>query len=408
MTSPAEDTHVWVDDDDAFEDFLDAALAEDVYYLDTEFHREKTYYPQLALIQVELAGQVYIIDPLEVETTWLVELFESSSLCVLHAAQQDMDVLAQSVGAIPARIYDTQIAASFLGYSQPSLASLLQSFMKVTVPKSDRLSDWLQRPLTKDQLTYAASDVRYLPELHRLISARLEQLGRTAWANEAFEELRTRPTGPGLVEDAWLRVKDVRTVKGRSRWVARSVAAWRESRAMSLNLPPRHVLSDIAILGIAQRPPRNREELAKVRGVDSRHLSGRHGDELWASIEKGLADASSGELHFPATETEEVDKTMRSAVTLVSAWIAELARHSQLDTAMLATRRDIIDLLAQSPSARLRQGWRADIVGHDIEDLVQGRKALTFGENGRGRSLTLVDVPQQGPNDGITGAAPVD
>ena len=408
MTNLSESTHVWVDTDDAFEDFLDIALAEDVYFLDTEFHREKTYYPQLALVQVEVAGQVYILDPLELEMSWMVELFESDALCVLHAAQQDMDVLAQSVGAIPSRIYDTQIAASFLGYSQPSLASLLQSFLKVTVPKNDRLSDWLQRPLTDDQLSYAASDVRYLPELHRLISVRLDELGRTAWAREAFEELRTRPTGPGDVLDAWLRVKDVRTLKGRSRWVARSVAAWREGRAMALNLPPRHVLSDIAILGIAQRPPRNREEMAKVRGVDSRHLSGRHGDDLWHSVEQGLADSKAGDLHFPVSDTEEIDKSMRSAVTLVSAWITELARQSHLDTALLGTRRDIVELLSQSPAARLRQGWRADIVGNDIEDLVQGRKALTFGENGQGRALKLVEVRQTPANDAPSASSPVD
>lgn len=399
MTSRTESTHVWVDNDDAFEEFLDVALSHDTYHLDTEFHRERTYFPQLALVQVEVAGQVYIIDPLDLDTSWMTELFESDSLCVLHAAQQDMDVLAQSVGAIPSRIYDTQIAASFLGYSQPSLASLLQSFLKVTVAKNDRLSDWLQRPLTNDQLSYAASDVRYLPQLHQMISERLESMGRTAWAEESFEELRTRPTGPGDVSQAWLRIKDVRSLRGRSRWVARSVAAWRETRAMSMDLPPRHVLSDIAILGLAQRPPRTRQEMAKVRGVDSRHLSGRHGDDLWDSVQKGLADAESGELHFPASDSDEIDKSMRSAVTLVSAWITELARQSQLDPALLGTRRDILELLSKSPSARLGQGWRADIVGRDIEDLVNGRKALTFSGDAHERGLKLVQSAPAGPDD---------
>jgi ribonuclease D len=362
------------------------------YFLDTEFHREKTYFPQLALIQVACETGIYIFDPLRIDLSLFDSLFEGDSICVLHAAQQDLDVLSQSVGSVPTRILDTQLLAGFLGFSQPSLASLLQSFLKVTVPKGDRLTDWLRRPLTRDQLNYAASDVAYLQELLAQISTRLEEKGRTEWAYEACEELRLRKTGPQAPEDAWLRVKDVRTLKGRARWVARSVSHWREERAMDLDIPPRHVLSDIAVLGISQRAPRNAEELLQCRGVDNRHANGQHGKALLDAIKEGVANSADGDLSFPSSDSDDLDKTMRPAATLVSAWVTELARTSELDAGLLGTRKDINELLSGLPAARMRHGWRAEIVGNDIEDLVSGRKALTFTKNGTEIGLRLVDV----------------
>lgn len=375
---------------------VDAVLAEisgvEFYFLDTEFHREKTYFPQLALIQIAARQRVFVIDPLTIDLDKFHPLFASDSVCVLHAAQQDLDVMSQSIGAVPSRILDTQLLAGFLGYSQPSLASLVQSFLKIVVPKGDRLTDWLRRPLTKDQLSYAASDVVYLEELLSLLLARLHEKGRTQWAFDACEELRTKRTGPQPAEDAWLRVKDVRTLKGRARWVAQSVAFWREERAMDLDIPPRHVLSDIAVLGIAQRAPRSPDDLLQCRGVDNRHINGSTGKALLASIAVGVDNAKQGDLAFPSSDTDDLDKSLRSAATLVSAWITELARQSELDAGLLGTRKDINELLSGLATARLRHGWRAEIVGRDIEDLVSGRKALTFTQNGPDIGLRLVDV----------------
>jgi ribonuclease D len=362
-----------------------------VYYLDTEFHREKTYFPQLALIQIATGDRLGVIDPISCDATLMRPLMDGPGLCVLHAAQQDLDVLTQSIGFVPSRILDTQLCASFLGYTQPSLASLLQTLLKVVVPKGDRLTDWLRRPLTSDQLRYAASDVAYLAELSEIIFSDLRSRGRIEWASEACEELRTRPTGPNAPEDAWLRVKDVRTLRGKSRFVARAVAKWREERAMDLDLPPRHVLSDIAILGVAQRVPRTAEDLLQSRGVDNRHANGVHGKALLEAIQFGVHDSVEGVLNIPTSEGDDLEKSMRPAVTLVSAWITELAKQSDLDAGLLATRKDIVDLLSGAPEARLKHGWRKDIVGADIEDLVAGRKALTFtGTSGSG--LKLVDI----------------
>lgn len=392
MTDRPEITYDWIDSDKDLIDFTQEALSESHFYLDTEFHREKTYFPQLALVQIATSRRIVIIDPLMVDMKLLRPLFDGPGMCVLHAAQQDLDVMAQSCGYIPSRMLDTQLCAGFLGYSQPSLASLLQSYLKVIVPKGDRLTDWLRRPLTKDQLTYAASDVAYLAEMSSIIFNELEERGRMQWAIDACEELRVRPTGPNPPEDAWLRVKDVRTLKGRSRWVAQAIAEWRENRAMDLDLPPRHVLSDIAILGIAQKAPRTADDMLQSRGVDHRHVNGPQGRALLEAVQLGIENSGQGELSFPSHDGDDLDKSMRPAATLVSAWVTELARQSNLDAGLLGTRKDINDLLGGAPGARMSEGWRADIVGRDIEDLVAGRKALTFTKENGGNGLRLVDV----------------
>lgn len=393
MTRGAEIHWEWIDDDDKLAEFVGHAKGCEAYHLDTEFHRERTYFPQLALVQIEAGGRLAVIDPQSCNARLLIPLLEGNGLAVLHAAQQDLDVLSQSIGSIPRQMFDTQLAAGFVGYSTPSLASLTHAIVGVNVPKGDRLTDWLRRPLTSDQLRYAASDVAHLPAIRAALEAELEQLGRIEWARDACEELRVRPTGPIDPEDAWLRVKDVRTLKGRSRWIARSVAWWREERAMDIDRPPRHVLSDIALLGVAQKAPQSSEDLAQCRGVDAGFAKGPQGRALLEAVLDGIDDARSGDLHFPAPEGEDLEKGMRSAATLVSAWVTELARQQRLDPTLLATRKDIVDLLTGTPQARLASGWRAAILGRDIEDLVAGRKALTFTGVGADRGLRLVDVP---------------
>ena len=135
--------------------------------------------------------------------------------------------------------------------------------------------------------------------------------------------------------------------------------------------------------------------MLQTRGVDNRHASGQQGRALLDAIQGGVHESQNGELHFPSGDTEDVDKSLRPAVTLVSAWVTELARQSSLDAGLLGTRKDILDLLGGSPTARLGQGWRADIVGRDIEDLVAGRKALTFSVKNGTNGLKLIEVPQE-------------
>lgn len=379
-------TYRWIRTTEELAEYVQRLLAGDRYALDTEFHRERTYFPKLALVQIAGADEIVLIDPLSCDLSPLKDLFHSDVLAVLHAAQQDLDVLTHAVGAVPRRLYDTQLAAGFVGYSTPSLVSLLQAELKVTAAKGDRLTDWLRRPLTDDQCTYAASDVAYLLQLHDTLEAQLSAEGRGEWAAAACIELLAKPVSGTEPEMAWTRLKDVRVLKPKARGVARSLAAWRERRAMSIDSPVRQVLPDLAILGISQRQPRTIAELGQARGVDDRHTRGNIGKELLAAVEEGLRE----EAHLPAPDGDDLDRSMRPAVALVSAWVSEVARAEHIDTALLATRSDLVAFLRGDEDARLASGWRHDLLGDGIRRLVAGKAALTF--DGKG-GLDLIDVP---------------
>jgi ribonuclease D len=392
--SPVTDPRLeyrWIDQQIDFDELVATLLDQSRYALDTEFHRERTYYPRLALVQVawrSADGQhLALIDPLAVDVTPFEKLFASESLCVIHAAQQDLDVLTHSVGSVPTRMFDTQLAAGFLGYGTPSLVSLLQGEIGVTPAKGDRLTDWLRRPLTDSQCQYAAVDVEYLLEVHERLVGQLADVDRLGWADDACEELRTRPTSGSAPDDAWLRLKDARSLRPNARAVAQSVAGWRERRAMRTDIPVRQVLPDLAILGIAQRAPSTTKELSQARGVDERHSRGGLAEEILEAVKaaKGVPAPA------PPPSADDLDRSMRPAVTLVSAWVAQLARDERLDPALLATRSDIVSFLRGDDDARLASGWRNVLVGDGIRRLVAGEAGLTFDGQGRLRLTTVSD-----------------
>ncbi|MGA1039387.1 MAG: ribonuclease D [Ilumatobacteraceae bacterium] len=368
----------WVDSEKTLDDVIDSVLGGSRYAIDTEFHREKTYFPKLALVQIRWGTQTALIDPLAVDPRRLARLFSSEILAVFHAAQQDLEVLRHASLEAPRNIFDCQVAAGFVGFSTPSLATLVQAVKKTSLSKGDRLTDWLRRPLTDQQCAYAADDVVHLFDLHDELTRQLTELGRIDWVNDACAELASRPTGPQDPSDAWLRLKEVRALKGSARGVAQALAKWREERAMRSDLPPRRVMSDMALLGISQRIPKSVEELANVRGVDDRHLSAEYCKEIMTAVRDGAKNS----IVLPSTENDDVDKFARPALTLITAWVGELARKHKIDATLLATRSDITAFLRQSPNARLREGWRATLIGDDLTRILNGEVGLSVDRDG--------------------------
>lgn len=380
----------FVSDDASLADVVRDAAAAPLYSVDTEFHRERTYFPRLALVQLQWGNTNVLIDPLAVDPRGLAPLLAGDGLAVLHAAQQDLEVMQYAVGCVPSRMFDTQLAAGFIGYSTPSLSNLVQSRLKVTLSKGDRLTDWMRRPLTASQSEYARSDVKYLEQLYHSISARLSELGRSSWVAEACEDLRLRPYGESNPDDAWLRIKDARALKGAARGAAQALAAWRERRAMATNVPLRRVMSDMALIGIAQSLPTSTETLAHARGVDERYLGGSISREILAAVREGR------ERHVEVESNghDPLEKRLRPAVTLVTAWIGELAHQNEIDPTLVATNRDIVALLAGSDS-RLAHGWRRELVGKDIQRLLEGEMGLSFDRDGRLRLIPAKEQEQE-------------
>ncbi len=369
----------WVQDQGSLDKCVEALAAASTYALDTEFHRERTYYAQLALMQIAWGDEIVLVDPLDVDIAPLQRVLAGPGLCLMHAASQDLEILERACGTVPSRLVDTQIAAGFVGLGSPGLGVLLQKRLGIHLPKADRLTDWMRRPLPDDAATYAATDVAYLDELWSSLAAELESRGRMDWLTDECDELRRRHGEPLDPERAWWRIKEARRLRGRARGVAQSVAAWRERRARDLDKPVRHVLPDLAVVAIAERPPRRRADLDRVRGLDGRHLRAGAGDSLMTAIEAGAA-LGDDELEIPPRDG--VDTTFRPAVTLASAWVSQLARDAQLDTALVATRADIESLVRGEPSSRLSSGWRARVAGIPVQRLLAGEAALAFDGDG--------------------------
>jgi len=331
---------------------------------------------------------------------------------VAHAAGQDLEVLLRACGCIPNRLFDTQVAAGFLGFSTPSLSTLAERILHLHLPKGDRLTDWRRRPLTKAQLDYAVADVAHLLELTRIIREQLSLAGRLEWAIQECDEIHASARGPQDPEKAWWKIKEVRHLRGRSRGIAQEVAAWRERAAAEADRPVRTILPDLGVLAVSNHPPTSHDELRGLRGIEGRVPRGELAEGLMAAVRRGQG-LDPAELRVPPTD--DVERSLRPAANMVSAWIGQIARDLRIDASLLATRSDLHAFLRGDPQARLAAGWRGELIGDRVRKLVAGEAAIAFDGHGgllleerSGRSLAVeaqlppIDwgAPSPGERDG--------
>tara|TARA_B100000945_G_scaffold125770_1_gene100017 strand:- start:295 stop:1446 length:1152 start_codon:yes stop_codon:yes gene_type:complete len=354
---------------------IDQCFKLEAYALDTEFHREKSYYPKLALLQINFGTGVALVDPTAISLIPLQELFHSEQIAVMHACAQDLEVLQHYCKARPKEIFDTQIAAGFLGLRTPSLSALHERFLKKKLPKGERLTDWLQRPLSKRQIEYAAADVADLLEIFEILTSELIKRERLDWAKKEFEVVKSRMNGSKDPSESWIRIKETRHLGAKGRGVAQAIAEWRETEAQSLDVPVRFILSDIAVVSISQKVPKTIDELLAVRGVDKKRFSGDRARKILELVSHG----KDKKVDIPSEKNEkQLDLNLRPAVALISAWLAQFAKDSDLDPALLGTRADIESLLRGDSQSRLSEGWRHEYVGVPIQKLVEGSASLAF------------------------------
>jgi ribonuclease D len=369
---------LWIDAPAALAELVRTLADEPLYALDTEFHGERSYWPHLALIQIAWPNGVALVDPLTVDPAPLGELLAGRGCMVAHAADQDLTILERACGCAPTKLFDTQVAAGFIGMGTPSLAATVEKLLGTRLTKGDRLTDWTRRPLRAEQRVYAAADVEHLLALYDELVRRLNEVGRLEWATDECEarrqRIRTRPDA----ETAWWRIKGARQLRGTSRGVAQRVGAWRERTAEGLDVPARYVLSDLALAGVVQRPPRSRDDLAGIRGIDGR-LRDHTANELLGAVTEGL-ELPGSELRLP--ESDKIDRSLAPAVTVLGAWLAQRASELDLDPSLLATRAELTQMLQSRPS-RLATGWRADLVGEPLQRLLRGEAALVLRDGGR-------------------------
>lgn len=375
---------VLLDHVDACEEVVAAARAAGTYCFDTEFHRERTYYPQLALLQIAVGPRIWLIDPLHVRLEPLAELFRSDAIAIVHAGRQDIEIFEHRLGCSPTHVQDTQIIAGFVGYRSASLASLAESELGLRIPKGDRLTDWFRRPLSAAQRRYASADVAHLEQLRNRLMQRVDSLGRSDWVNEAINEQLARWKAPREPAEAWHRIKEIRQLKGESLVLGQALAEWRDITARKLDVPVRFVMNDVALASLASLRPESASGIQSIRGIDA--------NAIRSEVDNILRLTTRDYSGVPPLQFEtngEVDRSLRPMIPLVTAWIGELASQLTIDPALLATRADIEAALRGVPDCRLRTGWRAEAIGMDIDKLLTGRAAVRFTP---GSGLELVDL----------------
>ena len=356
--------------------------AAEAYGLDTEFHAEDGYYPRLALIQLAVPGRIAVIDATAVDLGHLERLVAGPGVAVTHAAERDLEIINRACGAQPSRVFDTQIAAGFLGYPTASLGTVVAAFLGRSLDKSSQMSDWFRRPLSAEQLAYAEADVAHLLELRSVIEPRLAALGRLEWAIEECERLGTPRSADDAI--AWWRLKGVNRLTATARGVAQELAAWRERAARSADRQPRRILPDEVLVALAERPPVSFADMPRSRVFDPRKLSHATVRELIEVAAQGAALAPE-EIRLPA---DSLPPHLQGLVALIAAWVQQQARDLSIDPALLAARRDIEAFVQNEPDHRLRQGWRAEIIGTAMDRIAGGRAAVAYDGTG---ALILVD-----------------
>ena len=383
---PDEPTAAWIDTDAALTELVEVLADQPRLAIDTEFHRERTFYPVCALVQIGWDGGRALVDPLAVDVRALAPILQGRTI-VMHASGQDLELFRHSVGVVPDDLFDTQVAASFLGASSIGLAPLVGRMFDVDLPKADRLTDWLARPLGDGPKAYAESDVVYLFDIHDRQQAELAERGRTEWVTDECQRLVDKALADPDPDTAWWRIKEARRLKGRAAAVAQEVAKWREAQARADDRPVRTVLPDLALASIAQRPPKDERALGKIRGLRERGLAKSHRAGLLQAVADGLA------LDLDAVRTKTtvaVPSEYRPAVPLLMSWVSQRARQLDLDPAVLATRNDLEDFLRGDEDGRLATGWRRTALADDLDALLSGRGSLAF-EPGTGLVMRLGD-----------------
>ena len=368
---------MYISTHDELSAFCGRARAFDAVAVDTEFLRERTYHARLCLVQVATPEECAAIDPLAIgDLSPLVELMrDEATVKVFHACSQDMEVINHSLGVLPAPIFDTQVAAAFLGERmQTSYNGMVHAFCGVTLPKSESLTDWSRRPLTPEQLEYALDDVRYLIDAYGVIRERLTELGRMSWVLDELRPLADRAHYEVDERLAFRRVKRVNSLTRRQLAVARELAAWREARAERADIPRKWLMSDEVLLALAKRPPADAAGFRRMRGTES--LSDADVAAAMRAIGRGES-CPQEKLPFLPRPHRAAGAELESVTDLMYALIRLVSERSGVATGIIASRDELIDYVDNPERSPLREGWRFELVGTLIDDLLRGDIGLT-------------------------------
>ena len=355
--------------------------------LDTEFMPEGRYRPLLCLVQVSAGGETDVLDPLAgFDPGPLARALADPDVeVVVHAGRQDVAILRREWSIDFTNVFDTQIAAGFAGFSaQAGYNGLLHDVLRIRLPKTASFTRWDARPLTDEQLRYARGDVEHLLPLADDIRRRLEERGRLEWAREECRAIAAA-TDERDPEEVWRRLPRVNGLDPRERAVARELAAWRERTAAAEDRPVGSVLRDPTVVELAKRQPQARRELSQIRGVNP-DVVRRRGDDLVAAIARGRDAEPVRSEDSERLPTEPQDGPV---IALAEALVRARAQEAGLAYELIAARADLAPIVVSArrglpePDVRTLRGWRRELVGAELLELLAGGRELAVGPHGR-------------------------
>lgn len=349
--------------------------------LDTEFLREKTYRPQLCLIQVATEEHVACIDPQTIDDfSAFYEILSNPNIVkVLHAAHQDLEIFYIATQTVPSPIFDTQIAASVLGYGdQLGYARLVEAITHVQLDKSQSRTDWSKRPLSPKQLSYAAADVTYLRDVYKALLNELNEKNRLDWLDEDFTHLSTASTYEPEFSQLWKKVRQHQRLKPEQLNRLKHLCIWREERAIASNRPRKWIVSDDTLLDIIRINPQNAQELGELRGIQQGFVS-KHGDTVLSIIRQ--AEQSPKE-SWP-TLPKKISLNAQQDNMLDYLMLAGKIKSQEHDIALgrLTSSKELQQLIVGERNLPVLRGWKKSLLGNTLLSLINHESQLVWREN---------------------------
>lgn len=343
--------------------------------VDTEFLRDKFYYPKLCLVQVASENTEFAIDPLaeEIDLTALFEIFANDNIVkVFHSARQDIEIILNLSGKVPSPLFDTQIAAMVCGFgASASYATLVSQICNQNLDKSSRFTDWSRRPLSEKQLSYAISDVTYLRDIYKSLRQNLKENKRESWLDEEMESLTNPDNYVTDPEKAWEKLKQ-RGTSRRFMGIAKEIAKWRELKAQELNRPKTFILKDTVLLEVAAIAPQTPSELKKIRGVGSLRKSEEI--ELVEAVERGRNVPDD---QLPKKIQKKGKDVSQALVDMLKILLKAKCEELKIAEKILASSDDINKIasgkITENP---VFKGWRNEVFGRYAKLLLDGKIVL--------------------------------
>ena len=353
--------------------------------VDTEFLREKTYYPKLCLVQISGPDKdARAIDPL-IENIDLLPLFDllknENIIKIFHAGRQDLEIFYNLMDIVPAPIFDTQIAAMVCGYGDSiGYEKLIKSITGGKIDKSSQFTDWSVRPLSDKQLTYALGDVTHLCDAYLHLRDILDKRGRTEWVMQEDKILCDPKTYENDPYNAWKRIK-IRSPKAKDLAILRELAALREQYAQKRNIPKTWVIKDEVLANIAGQAPKDKRQLGKIRNITKDAVEGKLGEQILKAIDKAL---SSPRAQWPTPkERKHLNQSESAVVDILKMLLKIVSTEHEVAAKIIASSADFEDIaIDDEANVPALKGWRKDIFGNDAIAIKHGRLAIGL-KNGK-------------------------